>query len=416
MPATSNMKKVIIIGGGFGGLAAAKYLSKSNFDVTLIDKTNHHVFQPLLYQVAAAALSPGDIATPIRSILRNDKNIKVIMSEVTDIDKENRKVRFNNTSLLFDYLIIATGAKPAYFGNDEWEGFAPGLKTLDDALRIRENVLTSLETAEKLSNMIEREKYLNFVIVGGGPTGVELAGAIAENVNRNFIKDFKNINSKMTKVYLVEASPRLLQSFPEKLSEKTLTDLTSLNVEVLLNKKVTEINENGVQLDDEYILTKNIIWAAGNKVSPLLESLSIELDKSGRGIVNPDLSIEGDPNIFIIGDAAAAKDGKGIFFPELAPVAMQQGRYVAKIISKNMNFDKRGRFKYHDRGAMATISKGKSVAVIKGLKLSGFAAWLTWSFVHIMYLINFRNRIRVMAEWIWYFITNRPGIRLIVKN
>lgn len=410
------MKKVIIIGGGFGGLAAAKHLVKYDFEVTLVDKTNHHVFQPLLYQVAAAALSPGDIATPIRSILRKGKNIKVIMAEVTEIDKTNKKVIFNNSTLSFDYLIIATGARHSYFGNEGWEQFAPGLKTLDDALRIREKVLNSLETAEKLNDDIEREKYLNFVIVGGGPTGVELAGAIAENVNRNFIKDFKNINAEMTKVYLIEAMPRLLQSFPEKLSANAFENLKSLSVEVILDKKVTKINESGVQVGDEFIQTKNIIWAAGNKASPLLKTLNIELDKSGRGIVNPDLSINEDPNIFIIGDAAAAKDEKGNFYPELAPVAMQQGRYVAKIIRKSLAGEKRGRFKYHDRGTMATIGKTKSVAVIKGLRLSGLVAWFTWSFVHIMYLINFRNRIRVMAEWIWYYIINRPGIRLIVKN
>jgi NADH dehydrogenase len=410
------MKKVMIIGGGFGGLAAAKDLAKHNCDITIIDKTNHHLFQPLLYQVATAALSPGDIASPIRSILSSKKNVKVIMAEVTSIDKINRKVIFNNSSLSFDYLIIATGNRHSYFGNDEWEKYAPGLKTLNDALKIRENVLLSLEAAERLEDSALREKYLNFVVVGGGPTGVELAGAIAEIVNKNFIKDFNNINAKMTKVFLVEGLSRLLQAFPEKLSAKALKELKDLEVEIILNKRVTGIDENSVKLGDESISTKNVIWAAGNLASPLLKTLEIELDRSGRGIVNRDLSIKDHPDIFIIGDAAAFEVTNGEFLPELAPVAMQQGKYVAGIISKEICGEERGVFKYRDKGTLATIRKGKSVAVIKGLKLSGLIAWFTWSFVHIMYLINFRNRIRVMAEWMWYFITNRPGIRLIIKK
>ncbi len=410
------MKKIIIIGGGFGGLAAAKVLAKRNFDITIIDKTNHHLFQPLLYQVATAVLSPGDIANPIRSIFGKNKNVKVIMAEVTSIDKVNRKVIFNGSSLLFDYLIISTGSRHSYFGKDEWEKYAPGLKTLNDALKIRENILLSLEAGERMEDSTLQEGYLNFVIVGGGPTGVELAGAIAEIVNKNFIKDFRNISSKVTKVYLIEVLPRLLQAFPEKLSAKVLRVLKDLEVEVILNERVTGIDENGVQLGNQFIKTKNVIWAAGNKASPLLKTLGIELDNSSRGMVNPDLSIEDDPDIFIIGDAAVIKDAKGKFLPELAPVAMQQGKYVARNIHNRLSGEARRRFIYRDMGAMATIGKGKSVAVIKGLKLSGLLAWFTWSFIHIMYLINFRSRIRVMAEWIWYFITNKPGIRLIVKK
>jgi len=410
------MKKVVIIGGGFGGLAAAKDLAKHSFDITVVDKTNHHLFQPLLYQVATAALSPGDIANPIRSVLGNRQNVKVVMAEVTSIDKINREVKFHSTSLAFDYLIIAVGNSHSYFGNEGWEKFAPGLKTLNDALMIRESILLSLEAAERLADKSRLEEYLNFVIVGGGPTGVELAGAIAEIVNKNYIKDFRNINEKMTKVFLVEALPRLLQAFPEKLSAIALDELKYLEVKVLLNRRVTGIDESGVHLGEDLIKTKNIIWAAGNKASPLLETLGIELDESGRGIVNPDLSIKDDPDIFVIGDAAACTAEKDTFLPELAPVAMQQGRYVAGIISKEISSTARKRFKYRDKGTLTTIRKGKSVAVIKGLELSGLIAWLTWSFVHIMYLINFRNRIRVMTEWAWYFITNRPGIRLIVKK
>jgi NADH dehydrogenase len=411
-----DAKKVIIIGGGFGGLSTAKELVKHPFDITLIDKTNHHLFQPLLYQVATAALSPGDIANPFRSVFSKQKSINIIMAEVTSIDKENRTVTFNNSTLSFDYLIIAAGIIQSYFGKDEWEAYAPGLKTLNDALKIRENILLSLEAAERVNDPIEREKHLNFVIVGGGPTGVELAGAIAEIVNKNLIRDYKNINSKMTKVYLIDALPMLLQAFPEKLSKQAVKDLNHLGVEVLVNKRVSEINQEGVWLGDELIKSNNIIWAAGNKASPLLSTLDIELDSLGRAEVNEDLSLPGLHNIFIIGDAAACKDDQGNLFPALAPVAIQQGKFVANIISKGLTSNSRGKFIYHDRGTMATIGKARAVAVIKGFKLSGLFAWLTWCVVHIMYLISYRNRLRVMMEWAWHYVTNRPGIRLIVKE
>ena len=411
-----DLKKVIIIGGGFGGLSAAKELVKHQCDITLIDKTNHHLFQPLLYQVATAALSPGDIANPIRSVFNKRSKINIIMAEVNSIDSEKRTVKYNNSSLSFDYLIIAPGSKHSYFGNERWERFAPGLKTLNDALKIRENILLSLETAERSSDPSEREKYLNFVIVGGGPTGVELAGSIAEIVNKNLIRDYKNINRKMTKVFLIEASPVLLQSFPEKLSKRAIKDLNHLGVKVLVNKRVSEINEDGVWLGEELIKSQNIIWAAGNQASPLLSTLKIELDRSGRAEVANDLSLNSWHNIFIIGDAAAYRDEQGNFLPAIAPVAMQQGRFVANCISKDLRGEKRGKFIYRDRGTIATIGKARAVAVIKGFKLSGLFAWLTWCVVHIMYLISYRNRIRVMVEWAWYYVTNRPGIRLIVKE
>jgi NADH dehydrogenase len=411
-----DTKKIIIIGGGFGGLSAAKVLVKHPFEITLIDKTNHHLFQPLLYQVATAALSPGDIANPIRSVFSKQDNIIVIMAEVTSIDKENRTVTFNNSSLSFDYLIFAAGVQQYYFGKDEWEPFAPGLKTLNDALKIRERILLSLETAERLDDSIEREQYLSFVIVGGGPTGVELAGAIAEIVNKNLTRDYKNINSKMTKVFLIESLPTLLNIFPDKLSKKASEDLKQLGVEVLVNKRVSDINEDGVWLGDELIKSKNIIWAAGNKASPLLSTLNVDLDRFGRVEVDDDLSLPGSQNIFIIGDAAAYKDEQGYLLPALAPVAIQQGKFVANMIANNLTGKERGRFKYHDKGTMATIGKARAVAVIKGLKLSGLFAWLTWCVVHIMYLISYRNRLRVMLEWAWHYVTNRPGIRLIVKE
>ncbi len=409
------MKKIVIIGAGFGGLTAAKELAKKDFKITIIDKTNHHLFQPLLYQVATAALSPADIAIPIRSVFSENKNVEVFLGEVKSIDKEKKKVFFNGSEIEFDYLIIAIGSRHSYFGKNEWEKFAPGLKTLNDALKIRENILLSLETAEKEKDPVKRQKYLNFVIIGGGPTGVELAGAISEIVNQNLIPDFRNIDASMTKVYMIEALPNILSSYPEKLSKRAQEDLKNLQVEIILNEKVTEINENGVRVGERFIETKNILWAAGNQTLPLIKTLGTETDKLGRAIVNDNLSIKDDNNIFVIGDAAAVKNEKGEYLPAIAPVAIQQGKFVAKIITENLVGRPDKKFKYHDRGTMATIGKAKAVAVIKGFKLSGLIAWLTWSLVHVLFLISFRNKLRVMSEWIWHYITNRPGIRLIVK-
>jgi NADH dehydrogenase len=409
------MKKVVIVGAGFGGLTVAKTLSKFDIDITIIDKTNHHVFQPLLYQVATTALSPADISTTIRSVFRENKNVKVFLGEVRSIDKENKKVFFNGSEIEFDYRIIATGARHSYFGNTEWEKYAPGLKTINDALKIRERILLSLEAAEKENDPIKRQKYLNFVIIGGGPTGVELAGAISEIVNKNVLPDFRNIDASMTKVYLVEALPKILSTYPDKLSEHALEDLKDLQVEVFLGEKVTEVNDKGVRVGDKFIESNNVLWAAGNQVSPLIKSLETETDRTGRAIVKDDLSLTENENIFDIGDAAAVKNEIGEYLPAIAPVAMQQGRYIAKVISKNLSSKERKKFKYNDRGTMATIGKAKAVGVVKGFKLSGSLAWLAWSFIHILYLIGFRNRLRVMVEWIWYYITNRTGIRLIVK-
>jgi NADH dehydrogenase len=410
------MKKVVIIGAGFGGLTAAKQLANKDFDVIIIDKTNHHSFQPLLYQVATAALSPADIATPIRSIFSDYKNVKVLLGEVKSIDRQKKKVFFNESEIEFDYLIVATGSRHSYFDKYEWEKFAPGLKTINDALKIREKILLSLEAAEKEIDPMKRQKYLNFLIIGGGPTGVELAGAISEIVNKNVILDFRNIDASMTKVYLIEAMSKILSSYPDSLSSHALKDLKKLQVDVILNEKVTEINESGVKTNNRFIESTNVFWAAGNQASPLIKSLATKTDRVGRAIVDDDLSIKEDENIFVIGDAAAVKNDKNEQLPGIAPVAIQQGKYVARVIAKKL-IGKTGRkFKYNDKGTMATIGKAKAVGVIKGFKLSGLLAWLAWSFIHILYLIGFRNRLKVMAEWIWYYITNRPGIRLIVKD
>lgn len=408
-------KKVIIVGGGFGGLLAAKEFKDTDYEVTIIDKTNHHLFQPLLYQVAAAALSPADIAIPIRSVFSDQQNIKVVLDEVISVDKEKSIVKLSNSEMSFDYLILSPGARHSYFGNDNWEKYAPGLKTLSDALKIRELILNSLEAAEKEPDADRRKKYLTFVVIGGGPTGVELAGAIAEIAKKTMIKDYKNFRADDTKVILVEALPRILTSYTTDLSQKAKEDLEQMGADVRLNTKVTDVNENGVQLGDIFIESKNVIWAAGNLASPLLKTLDIELDRAGRAVVEDDCSIPGYPNIFVIGDAALMKDKNGEILPGVAPVAMQQGKYVGKLIVNDDKNGSRKEFVYVDKGSMATIGKAKAVAMIRGLKLSGLLAWFAWSVVHIFFLIGFRNRFRVFAEWIWYYITNRQGTRLITN-
>jgi NADH dehydrogenase len=409
------MKKVLIIGGGFGGLNVAKHLGNSEFEITIVDKTNYHLFQPLLYQVATAELSPGDIAVPIRAIFRKYKNVKVIMDEAESIDKENKIVHLKELDLSFDYLVVATGSMHSYFGHDEWEKDAPGLKTLSDALEIREKILNALEQAEKIKDRNEKEKYLSFVIVGGGPTGVELAGAIAEIVKQSLIKEFRNFDESKTKVYLIEGMSKLLASYPDELSTRAKEDLQSMGVEVILNKMVTEVSSEDIKMGDDFIKTKNVIWAAGNTTSKLIKSLDTEIDKAGRAIVNHDMSIKGYPNIFVIGDAAGFIEN-GKYLQGVAQVAIQQGKYVAEIIKSGRDPISRNPFKYKDKGNMATIGRAKAVAEIKGFKLTGFFAWAAWSLIHVLFLIGFRNRFKVMAEWIWLYLTFKRGIRLIVNH
>lgn len=411
-----KIKKVIIIGAGFGGLTSAKEFKSVNFDVTVIDKTNHHLFQPLLYQVATAALSPADIAIPIRSILAKQSNTKVILAEVISIDKDKSIIKLKNSEMTFDYLIIATGASHSYFGNEKWEKYAPGLKTLVDALTIRENIISSLELAEKETDLVKKKKYLTFVIVGGGPTGVELAGAIAEIAKKTIIKDYKNFHTYDTKIILIEALPKILNTFQESLSKQAQEDLKKMGVDIMLNTKVLDINENGVKLSNGFIETANIIWAAGNVASPIIKTLNIKTDNSLRVFVESDCSIPNYPNIFVIGDAANLKDQNGNILPGIAPVAIQQGKYVGRIIAAETLKENRKPFRYIDKGTMAAIGKANAVAQIKGLKFSGYFAWLMWSFIHIAYLISFRNRFRVMVEWIWYYFTNKHGTRLIIRK
>ena len=412
-----SSSKVVIVGGGFGGLNTAKNLKKCQLDILLIDKTNHHLFQPLLYEVASAALSPGEIAIPIREILRKQENATVMMGDVVQVDKQARQVILGNGERVsYDYLVLAVGARHSYFGNDGWEKFAPGLKTIKDALSIREEILISFEKAERLDNLSEAAKYLNFVIIGGGPTGVEMAGAISEIAHHTMFKNFRRINPEKSQIYLIEATPRILQMYPEKLANIARKDLEKLGVQVITGKRVTNITDEGVQVEETFYPCKNIIWAAGNQASPLLKTLDVPLDRQGRVVVEPDLTIPGHPEIFVIGDAAATmgKDGKPV--PGVAPVAIQEGKYVASILKKQLPKEKRPPFVYFDKGSLATIGKGKAIAWVGKLQLSGILAWFMWCFVHIAYLIGFRNRLSVMIEWFIFYLTGQRGARLIYSS
>lgn len=411
------MKKVIVIGGGFGGLNFVKSLNNKNFQITLIDKTNHHLFQPLLYQVATSALSPGDIARPIRAILKNQKNVKVILGEVISIDKKSKKVFLKDNMILeYDYLVVAIGARHSYFGNDHWEKFAPGLKTLDDALKLRERILNCFEIAEITNDKNEKQKNLTFVIVGGGPTGVEMSGAIAEIAKKVMITDFRNINISELKVILIEGSSKLLNVYPDELSEYTKKSLESLGVEIILKSMVSEISESSIKVNEKIIECGMVIWAAGNNASPVLNTLDTEKDRTGRAIVNGDLTIPGYPDLFVIGDAANCKDKSGNPLPGIAPVAIQQGKYLASILKRELENQPRENFSYFDKGTMATIGKAKAVVKIGNLKFTGLFAWLIWTFIHIMYLIEFRNKVFVMFGWIWLYIWGNYPARLIIRN
>lgn len=403
--------KVVIIGAGFGGLNAAQHLKKADVDVLVIDKRNYHLFQPLLYQVATAMISPGNIASPIRHILSEQKNTTVIMADIVSIDKEKRLVHSSEGATYpFDYLIVATGSSHAYFGHPEWEKFAPALKTIEDAERIRSNILRSYEYAEKCQTCEEAKKYMCFVVVGGGPTGVEMAGAIGELAHRSLKHDFKFIDPVDTQIFLIEGVDQILPIFPRDLAEKAQSDLEKIGVKVRLKTLVTNVTEEGVFLGDEFIASKNVIWAAGNAASSLLKTLDVPLDKAGRVLVNPDLSIPGHPSIFVIGDAAYLLV-EGNPLPGIAPTAIQQGRYVAKLISQPNK--PRKPFKYFNKGMMATVGKAKAIAVVGKVKMSGFIAWLTWCFIHIFYLISFANRALVLLQWIFQFFSNKRRVRII---
>jgi len=412
-----SRRHIVIIGGGFGGITAAKQLKNTDVDVTLIDRSNHHLFQPLLYQVATAALSPGDIAAPIRAMIGDAPNISVLMRKVEEVYPDQKKVELEGGQTIdYDRLIMAPGARYNYFGNDQWKENAPGLKSITDALNMRERILLSLEEAEQIEDPKLREPYLTYVIIGGGPTGVEMAGAVAEIAKRNMMRDFKNVSKNETRVFLVEAAPKILNGYPDELSEKARLMLENMGVSVLLNTPVTNIRKNAVQFKQGTIETPNIVWAAGVVASPLINSLGVEQDRTGRVKVNDDLSVPGYPDICVIGDAAHLKDEEANLLPALAPVAMQQGEFTGKLVAKKKYPNEQPVFRYIDRGTMATVGRAKAVAEIKGFQFSGVFAWFMWSFVHIFQLMCFRRKTRVFFDWIWYYFTFKRGVRLITDR
>ena len=405
-------KQVVIIGGGFGGLTAAQSLRDA--DVLLIDRTNHHLFQPLLYQVATCALSPGDIAWPLRTIFRRHPRVRVVMDEVLSIDRVARLVRLRvSPPIPFDALIVAPGSRHSYFGHDAWEQSAPGLKTLADAVYLREKMLLAFEEAERRRIATGTQDPLTFVIVGGGPTGVELAGALAEIGWRAMGPDFPNLRLADLAILLVEGGPRILPGFDPDLSAKAATALERKGVTIKLNSPVSEIGPDGLVIGGKFVRSTSIIWAAGNTASPLLTSLGVPLDGSGRIKVREDLTVPDDPWIFVIGDAAHCAGVGGVPLPGIAPVAVQQGYYVAMLIRGETPPDQRRPFVYADRGMLATIGRAQAVAQFGLLRLSGLSAWLVWCVVHIFLLIEFRSRVRVMSEWVWYYLTFKPGARII---
>ncbi|HEX7086982.1 MAG TPA: NAD(P)/FAD-dependent oxidoreductase [Vicinamibacterales bacterium] len=412
----SDTPHVVIIGGGFGGLFAAKALKRAPVRITLLDRENHHLFQPLLYQVATAGLSPGDIASPIRWVLRHQRNVRVLLAEATRIDTEARCVHLDGGDRIqYDYLIVAAGSSNSYFGHDEWSEVAPSLKTLNDALVIRSRMLLAFEKAEREEDPEERQRLLTFVVVGGGPTGVEMAGAIAEIARQTLADEFRTISTRRSRILLVEAGPSILSTFPEDLRAAAREALIRKGVDVRESTLVTGIEPGRVRLGDETIPAGVVIWAAGVKASPLGQSLGAPLDKAGRVKVEPDLSIPGHPEVFVVGDMAAATDEEGKPYPGVSQVAMQQAAHAAKMIGRSIEGQPRRRFHYKNLGSMATIGRNSAVADLGWLRLAGFPGWLLWLFIHIVWLIGFRNKILVLVQWAGAYITYQRSVRLITK-
>lgn len=415
----SSVLNVVIVGGGFGGLAAARSLAKSkDIKVTLIDKRNYHLFQPLLYQVAMAGLSPAEIAYPLRALLSHQKNVDILLGEVKTINKEEKWIETTTNKIFFDYLILACGSTYTYFNSPQWEPFAPGLKTISQATEIRRRVFLAFEKAERENDQQKQRMYTTFVVVGGGPTGVELAGSLGEITRYSILRDFNHILTYQTKIILIEAGPRILPSMTPELSREAVRELDQLGVEVRVNTKVSEINAKGIMAGNDFIESETILWAAGVAANPLNKTLGADLDRQGRVIVKHDLSVPGHPSIFVIGDQAHYKWGtENMPLPGLAPVAMQQGRFVGRLIKKTLT-GKRPieTFKYIDKGQMATVGRSRAVAMYKGLHFSGFVAWMAWLLVHIYYLIGFKNRLFVLFQWAWTYLTFRRGARLIIEK
>jgi len=405
--------RIVIVGGGFGGLKAAEALARLRVQITIVDRKNHHTFQPLLYQVATAGLSPAEIAAPIREIMARHKNIEVLLGEVTGFDLENRKVQVHGFELSYDYLLVAAGAMHAYFGHDDWEVLAPGLKTIEDALEIRRRILLVYELAEREAALTGNHRPLNFVVVGAGPTGVELAGTLAEIARRSLPKNFRNINPAKTRIVLVEAGPSILSSYPEDLQRSAVRQLEHLGVEVRTNSSVTDVRSGQVCIGSEVLPAEVVLWAAGVAASPLGASLGVPVDRAGRVFVEPDLSLPGHREVFVIGDLATLKDERGNPLPGVAPVAMQQGKCAARQIGADLAGRPRETFHYFDKGSLATIGRAAAIAQFGKLHISGFFAWITWLFVHIMFLIGFRNRMIVMLQWAWSYLTYERAAWLI---
>jgi NADH:ubiquinone reductase (H+-translocating) len=415
--------RVVVVGAGFGGLNAANTLAKGPLQVTVIDRKNHHTFQPLLYQVATAGLSPGEIAAPIRSILRGHKNVEVLMTEVTSFDLERRTLTTLDSVIPYDYLVIAAGAGHSYFGHQDWEAYAPSLKSIEDALEIRRRLLLSFELAERLAAAGQPPLPLNFVIVGAGPTGVELAGTLAEICHHALTHEFRKIDPAQAHIFLVEGGPKVLAAYPDDLSHSALKQLRHLGVDVRLSTMVEKIEPGAVYFGKERIDAAVILWAAGVSASPLGRRLGVPVDRDGRVIVHSDLSIPNHPEVFVIGDLAALKDERGKLLPGVAQVAIQEGRFVAKVIRKEAaghshptGIAGRPDFHYHDKGSLATIGRAAAVAEIGKLHMSGYPAWLTWLFVHIFFLIGFRNRLLVLIQWAWAYVAYERGARLITGS
>jgi NADH dehydrogenase len=408
--------RIVILGGGFGGLYAARALRRAEADVTVVDRRNFHLFQPLLYQVATAALNPSDIAAPIRSILRRQKNVAVILGEAAGVDTAARLVKLaDGADVAYDYLVVATGATHSYFAHPEWERDAPGLKTIEDALEIRRRVLLAFEQAERETDPEAQRAWLTFVVVGAGPTGAELAGALSEIARQTMVRDFRRINPSSARVILVEGKERVLPAYPPDLSAKAEAQLKRLRVEVLTNAVVTSLNDREVCLGDQTIAARTVLWAAGVEASPLAQSLGVPLDRAGRVLVQPDLTIPGHAEVFVIGDLAATRKDDGSPVPGVAPAAIQQGGHAARNIERAMEGQPLRAFHYNDKGSLATIGRAAAVAEVGKIHISGFLAWLAWLFIHILYLIGFRNRLLVLLQWAWAYLTFQRGARLITR-
>ncbi|MGI9088423.1 MAG: NAD(P)/FAD-dependent oxidoreductase [Chthoniobacterales bacterium] len=416
METAPNQPRVVIIGAGFGGLEAAKILGNQPVQVTVIDRTNYHLFQPLLYQVATAALSPADIAAPIRGVISKFPNMDVILGDVQSVDIAAKKITTREQEVSYDYLILATGSRHSYFGNDQWEKLAPGLKSLEDAIEIRRRLLLAFEYADKVKDEAARKAAMTFAIIGGGPTGVEMAGAIAEIARFTLAKDFRHINPSDARVILIEGDKRVLSGFPEDLSASALKQLQALGVEVITGVHANNLTENGLEVKGEFIPCRVKIWAAGNTASFVGKTLGVPVDRVGRVIVHNDLTIPDHPEVQVIGDLAHFEDEKGKLLPGVSPVAMQQGRHAARNILAMVDGRKPQRFWYWDKGSMATIGRNKAVADLNFVHFSGFPAWLTWLFVHVVFLVGFRSRIAVLFQWAWAYFTFNKGARLITRS